>query len=105
MTPYGPRRRQPAESLDEPTQLSATDIAAMKRLEAAWRDFGGPPASDIFVQFGISAEEFYRRLRALHDRKPNPEARRDTQERKGAISDRRVNWPSGPHPLREGNTP
>jgi hypothetical protein len=34
----------------------------MKRLEAAWRDFGGPSASDIFVEFGITAEEFYRRL-------------------------------------------
>jgi hypothetical protein len=35
----------------------------MKRLESAWRAFGGPPASDIFVEFGITAEEFYRRLR------------------------------------------
>jgi len=35
----------------------------MKRLEAAWRAFGGPPPSDIFVEFGITAEEFYRRLR------------------------------------------
>lgn len=61
MTIYGPRR-QPAESIDGSPQPSATEIAAMKRLEAAWRDFGGPSASDIFVEFGISADEFYRRL-------------------------------------------
>ena len=56
MTPRGPRR-EPAESLDRAPQLGTTEIAAMVRLEAAWRKFGGPPASDIFVEFGISTEE------------------------------------------------
>lgn len=79
MTPYGPRRRQPAESPDGSTQLSATDSAAMKKLEAQWRDFGGPSASDIFVEFGITAKEFYRRLYGQRQRKTDPEPRQDTQ--------------------------
>jgi hypothetical protein len=45
----------------------------MKRLEAQWRDFGGPSASDIFVEFGITTEEFYRRLNG------HREPRQDTQ--------------------------
>jgi hypothetical protein len=79
MTPYGPRRRQPAESPDGSPQLSATDIAAMKKLEAEWKPFGGPSAIDIFVQFGITAEEFYRRLYGQRERNTDPELRQDTQ--------------------------
>jgi hypothetical protein len=79
MTPYGPRRRPPDESLDIPAHLSATELAAMERLEVAWRDFGGPSASDIFVEFGISVEEFYRRLFGLRARKTGPEPREDAQ--------------------------
>jgi hypothetical protein len=75
MTPYGPRRRQPAESLDGSPQLSATEITAMNRLEAAWRDFGGPSAGDIFVEFGITADEFYRRRYKHRQRKTEPEPR------------------------------
>jgi hypothetical protein len=77
MTIYGPRQRQPAESPDGSTQLSATDIAATKKLEAQWRDFGGPSASDIFVEFGISAEEFYRRLHRERQREIEPQPRQD----------------------------
>jgi hypothetical protein len=51
----------------------------MKRLEAAWRDFGGPPAADIFVEFGITAEEFYRRLYGQRQRKTDPQPRQGTQ--------------------------
>ena len=72
MTPYGPRRHQSAESTDESPELSANDIAAMKRLEAAWRNFGGPSAHDIFVEFGITTEEFYRRLNRHHRTDPKP---------------------------------
>jgi hypothetical protein len=79
MAPYGPRRRQRPESVDGSPQLSATEITAMKRLEAAWRDFGGPSAADIFVEFGITAEEFYRRLYGQRDRKTDPKPRQDTQ--------------------------
>ena len=77
MTPYGSRRRQPAESVDGSPQLSATEITAMKRLEAVWRDFGGPSASDIFVEFGITADEFYRRLYEHREPNTNPEPRQD----------------------------
>ena len=79
MTPYGPRRRQPAESPNGSRQLSASDIAAMKKLEAKWRDFSGPSASDIFVEFGITAEEFYRRLYAQRQRETDSKPRQDTQ--------------------------
>jgi len=51
----------------------------MKRLEAAWRGFGGPPASDIFVEFGISVEEFYRRLYRARGAKTDLESRRGAQ--------------------------
>jgi hypothetical protein len=79
MTPYGPRRRQPTDSPDGSSQLSATDIAAMKKLEAEWKHFGGPSASDIFVEFGITADEFYRRLYGQRERHTDPEPRQDTQ--------------------------
>jgi hypothetical protein len=76
MTPRGPRR-EPSESLDRAPQLGSTEIAAMVRLEAAWRNFGGPPASDIFVEFGISTEEFYRRLYWARRQQPGPQPRRE----------------------------
>jgi hypothetical protein len=50
----------------------------MKRLEAAWRDFGGPSASDIFVEFGITAEEFYRRLYGQYGRRTDLQPRQGT---------------------------
>jgi hypothetical protein len=77
MAPYGPRRRQPVESIDGSPQFGATDIAAMKKLEAAWQDFGGPSAHDIFIEFGITTEEFYRRLN--RHRITDPKPRQDTQ--------------------------
>jgi hypothetical protein len=73
MTPTPGTRRQQTESLDESPQLRATEIAAMKRLEAVWRDFGGPPASDVFIEFGITVEEFYRRLHGLRGRETDPQ--------------------------------
>ena len=78
MTSRDPRR-QPDESFDTAPQLSAAEVGAMKRLEAAWRDFGGPSASDIFVEFGITAAEFYRRLYGQRHRKTDPEPRQGTQ--------------------------
>jgi hypothetical protein len=77
MTARGPERR-PADSVGRSPQLSSTEIAAMKRLESAWRDFGGPPAGDIFVEFGITAEEFYRRLHGQRDAKADPQPRQGT---------------------------
>jgi hypothetical protein len=70
--------RQPAETCDTAPQLSSTEIAAMKRLEAAWRDFGGPSASDIFVEFGITAKEFYRRLYGQYGRRTDLQPRQGT---------------------------
>lgn len=70
--------RQPAETCDTAPQLSSTEIAAMERLEAAWRDFGGPSASDIFVEFGITTEEFYRRLYGQHRHRTDLQSREGT---------------------------
>ena len=84
MPPYGPRRRQPAESLDAAPQLSANEVAAMKRLEAVWRDFGGPSASDIFVELGISVEEFYLRLYGRRSRVRPETASAYAQEHRAA---------------------
>jgi hypothetical protein len=106
MTPYGPRRRPPAEPLDEPPQLSATDIAAMKKLEAAWRDYGGPSASDIFVEFGITPDEFYRRLNGQRRRTRDLHRPHGNQQPvNGSTSDCRDTRPPGPHLHGEGHTP
>jgi hypothetical protein len=51
----------------------------MTRLEAAWRDFGGPSASDIFVEFGITTEEFYRRLYGQHRHRTDLQSREGTK--------------------------
>jgi hypothetical protein len=98
MAIYGPRR-QPAESLDTDPQLSATEIAAMKRLEVAWRDFGGPSAGDIFVEFGITADEFYRRLYGARSQvRPGTAAGHGSEPVDGSTSDGRAHRPPGAQP-------
>jgi hypothetical protein len=100
MTIYGPRRK-PDESLDGSPQPSATEIAAMRRLEAVWRDFGGPSASDIFIEFGISVEEFYRRLnRARSQLRPGTAVGHTSERLDGSTSDGRADRPPGPRPGR-----
>ncbi|HJT91317.1 MAG TPA: hypothetical protein VJ777_05155 [Mycobacterium sp.] len=99
-------RRHPDESSDTAPQLSAAEVAAMNKLEAAWRDFGGPSAGDIFVEFGISVEEFYRRLYGRRSRvRPDTAAAHTPQRRIGARPDRANNRPPGPARHGEGSTP
>ncbi|WP_213571194.1 hypothetical protein [Rhodococcus sp. USK13] len=38
------------------------DHKAMVDLAMRWLPFGGPPAGDILVTFGLSSTEFYRRI-------------------------------------------
>jgi len=35
---------------------------AMKNIAQQWLPFGGPPAEEVLVRFGITLETFYRRL-------------------------------------------
>jgi len=42
-----------------------TDEAAMLAFAVKWRHWNGGPDEDIFVEFGISAEDYFHRLRRL----------------------------------------
>nr|EJI95815.1 hypothetical protein JVH1_6836 [Rhodococcus sp. JVH1] len=73
-------RREPTESpsgAPPPLTLSPKDIAAMIRLDAIWKHFGGPPSSEVFVEFGISVDEFFRRLERIARTESGRAARHD----------------------------
>lgn len=53
-----------------PVVLDQSQAAEMLRFALRWLPFGGGSDSDIFVEFGIPASEFYRRLTVILKRRP-----------------------------------
>ncbi|MGW6034902.1 hypothetical protein ACWFOS_14675 [Gordonia terrae] len=52
---------------------------AMVELATRWLPFGGPPASEILVTFGLNSVEFYRRILTFAGNPAAPEVSRSLQ--------------------------
>ena len=68
--------------------------SAMEYLARMWQPYGGPSDFDIFVEFGITADEFYRRLASarrsrFHELEPERGGpNRRLRDRRGRRTDR-----------------
>ena len=63
----GRRGRDQPTRFEPPLQAAGPDAWEVVEFAEMWSPFGGPPADEIFVRFGMSPERFSRVLAASAD--------------------------------------